>query len=233
MLPEKVHVTDDLLLHIQNTRKEKDISAENLSRSLPKPDGFISALERKRYKKIASSLLMKIFYSLHEELGDEEIIAKIESLTSIPDVPESASDEEDNTEVPVDDGRETMTFEKKDEYDLDEDYNNPYLIQSQLRMLSAPFNAYYQRRPRDAVYTITAFLTSMRFDLSFMMKIIGFPFFIFKTLSKDERISFIKEFRQLFDKYLAIAEPRLKPDETFSPNSEVYPASLDRPHIKT
>ncbi len=217
MLDAKVILTDDLIQHIQTARIEKSVNAAALSKDIGKPEGFISALEGKRYKKIASIVLVTIFDRLYPDLSKDDIIAKIESIVSKP----SVTSDLDAANIAIDGGHEDIVFEEKDEYTLAEDYNNPYLINNLLNTLSKPFRVFYEKRPKDTAYILTTFLTSMRFDLGFMMKIISYPFFLFKSLTIDERKRFMSEFKQLFTKYLELAGSRHDPEKEYETTDEM------------
>jgi len=207
MLSSRVPLTDKLVCHIQDIRTGNVIGAAKLTEMIGKPPGYISALENRRIKSISAPLLIKIFRVLHENLSDEEIVEKIESIINAPKV-EDAS---------VGDNVTVTDYEKKEKYTLGDDYDNPYLIENLLSTLSVPFNAYYKKEPKDTVYTVATLLTSMQFDIVLMMKLLNLPIFLLKPLVIEERQIFLDDIGQVFQKHLSIAKDK-------KDNSEETPA---------
>lgn len=211
MLSPKVTLTDELIHHIQETRMGNIIGAAVLSEKIGKPSGYISALENKRIKTIASSLLIKIFLVLHDNLSEDEVIAKIEAIINVPKTIDKQSS--DNVAIDIDDEDieehgENESPKKNKKYNLMEDYNNPDLIKGILNEISKRFSSSYKNNPKDTVYILSTFLSSMRFDTGFVMAMLSLPYFGLNNLTHDERQNAFDDIQEVFKKHLELAESK-------------------------
>jgi transcriptional regulator with XRE-family HTH domain len=204
MLGQKVSLTNELVALIQKKRMSNSIRSADLSEKIGKPSGYISAIENKRIKTIALPLLIKIFQVFDSNQTEEEITAQIETVVSSS----SSEDIQSSTSVIDNDDNEDFEYEEKDEYNLKEDYDNPYLIDTLLKALSRPFSVYYENRQKDAVYVLTSLLESMRFDMGLMMRLLRYPYFLLNPLVVDERKAFLSDIREVFEKHLEIAQSK-------------------------
>ncbi len=214
MLPEKLFVTKALILHIQNARKEREMSADDLSDAVHKHKGFISAIERKRYKRLSANLLIEIFEKLHDDMSREEIMTKLESLASVPD---SAIEDDGDDESHMVGSSSPNYSNKNDDFEK-------HMFETLLEDTSECFRQYYKKRPNEANVSLYYLFRSMIFDSRFMLFIMRNPFFKFKSLSEEDRAEFIREFVLLFRKYEKLAESRPKPEtekETKTDDSEI------------
>ena len=199
MLNSRVPLTDKLVCHIQDIRTGNVIGAAKLTEMIGKPPGYISALENRRIKSISAPLLMKIFRVLHDNLSDEQIVEKIESIINVPKA-EDASVGDSMT-------KDRVGIEGVD-YLPDEYYASPHLIENNLEVIASAIREYHKQHPKDAVINSTTLSISLKHDAKLMMQLLKYPYFLLGTLTTDERLDFINDISQVFCKYWAIAKDK-------------------------
>jgi hypothetical protein len=204
VLNQKLPLTNELIALIQKRRFSNTLKAADLSLNIGKPAGFISAAENKRIKTIALPLLIRIFQAIDNNRTEEEIVAEVEDVLAISQETHNSQ----STDSTSEDDNEDFEYEKKNEYCIKDDFDNPYLRDILIQNLSEFFKAYYEVKQMEAADLFATLFGALKFDVNLMRQLIRLPYYKLKPLSKEERKTFLKEMYAVFEKHLDIAKSK-------------------------
>ena len=211
MLPTKIKLTNQIIDSIRAARITKRTPAATLSRAIKRDDSYISSLELKRIRSIRSDDLVAILcflYGISEHDAEEKAEEIIGIRNKADNSPSSDSRYSSSSGGGKDAQRVGEQIHEYGRYDTGTDYAGPELIGDILEVLTGLIAEFYKSEPKEAVYALSSFIKSMKFDPIFAMGVMGIPFYALKTFSIEERKEVLSVLSCLFREYVVVANHR-------------------------
>lgn len=198
MLPDKIEITDKLRSIIQKRRHDLRISTKDLSmKHLGRSASYISALENGRLKSLRKNELLKIFEVLFN-LDENSAAKKIESILAA----------NENIDIKLSSNASNKNFSQDNikKYQTVENHTDDKTLDGLMENMKEGFKTIQKVDPEFTISTLKRLVTSMHFDLGFMMALFHIPFFALEGLSHDERQQFLNDLSDIFKKYAVISK---------------------------
>ncbi|MDF1496314.1 helix-turn-helix domain-containing protein [Caproiciproducens sp. CPB-2] len=198
-MPEAKYKLTSRLSHLlQEVRNKKGISASKLSKDIGNSVSYISALENGNIKSMKESDFINIVKILYDINNDDEAKQKIQNLIANSEDDSdvsSISDLENEEDSNIPSQENIKTYKTIDTIDNQKEFKRL------IKIMNSGFTEVFKHDSKFAERELKSFIRSMRFDLGFMMAIIGIPFFTLSKLNHDERQNLYDEVSDVFKKY--------------------------------
>lgn len=209
MLKHKVTLTTSISNRIAELRKEKGLKSAILAKDIGKSSGWVSLLENGKLNTVLSKDLIDLFAYLLS-VSNDEAEQYIEDLVN--------KDPENTNENLNNDGGENYQVKEYSISINDSEYNKL------LKDIQKGFKIIFEntKNKENVFRNIKRFRNNMHFDLSFMVALVGIPFFVLKKVPFKERESLLNEIAELFSKYAEKYKDAedVNKDETLSEEDE-------------
>lgn len=166
---------------------------------------YMSTVENLRISKISSVDLIKIFTILYD-IEDKEAVKKIEEILSKSQDASILSSQDSLL-----DGNVSIDKDSKiEKYSPPIPISHEDEFENLIKIMNSGFTMFFEKEPDDAERTLKRFISSMRFDLGFMIAILNIPFSSLRVLTLEERQRAYDDIIEAFKKNYDIAENKKK-----------------------
>lgn len=197
----RIKITDEIRTFIIEERSKRNLSANQLSKNMERPQSWIAQIENGRTQSIKQKDLVFVFSvilnsTLHK--ADEYLM---DNLIKLP-----------ANSVSVD---ETKTIDKQSLKQLSK-YNQftknetEEEFKKQKRFIIEAINSMYEEVPEEAVKILRTLCRNMNYKLPFIMGVSSLPFFALKDLDEDVSFEVYTKIADLLMEYANKDKERIK-----------------------
>ncbi|MCH4239843.1 MAG: hypothetical protein LKF71_06215 [Oscillospiraceae bacterium] len=207
MLPVKITIDENIRKLIRTKRKALGISGTTLSQLIDQKSSYISAVENGRIKKMSLEALKNIIEKLFDcdDIKAENIIKKniIDSDTI------STTNINLKESVDLDTSNNQFSQDNIKKYNTVETPTNTEALDDLIQNMKVGFETIQKVDAEFTVSTLKYLVTSMHFDLGFMMALFHIPYFALKGLDHDGRQQFLNDVSDIFKKYAILSKEHM------------------------
>lgn len=208
MSPIKIVMSDDLRNLIRTKRKKLGMSGVTLSQLINQKSSYIAAIENGRIRKMSLESLKQVIKILFS-CDDSEAEAIIKMHISKENNIHFAKHTNDNN-INVDTSSQEFANQNIKKYKTGEDHIDTVTLDDLVKNMKIGFETMQKHDSEFVVSTLKRLVTSMHFDLGFMMALFHIPYFVLNGLTHEERQKFLNDVSDIFKKYAIISEEHIE-----------------------
>lgn len=208
MLPIKITMNENIRELIKTKRNELGMSGATLSQLINQKSSYISAVENGRIKKMSLESLENIVKKLFGCDNDdaENIIKKYLTNSETINVPNMNLEKDVNLNTT----NKNFSQDKITKYKTVENSTKDITLDDLIKNMKLGFETVQKVDSKFTISTLERLVTSMHFDLGFMMALFHIPYFALKGLTHEERQKFLDDVSDIFKKYVAVSEEHIE-----------------------